>query len=75
MNTATSNPALQELRAVVKALENHTAAADKKRKARDRWIVKAHRAGVSLRDIGEAAGVSHAAVKKVVDRSVRSETS
>ena len=66
---ATAGSALNELRVVVKALETHNAEADKKRKARDRWIIKAHKADVSLRDIAEAAGISHMAVKKVIDKT------
>jgi DNA-binding NarL/FixJ family response regulator len=36
--------------------------------ARDAAIREAHRAGASLREIAEAAGVSHMTVKRIVER-------
>lgn len=36
---------------------------------RDRLILKAHKEGHSLRTIGDAAYLSHAAIKKIIDRA------
>ncbi len=35
---------------------------------RDAWIGRAHDAGYSLREIADAAGLSHAGVKKIIER-------
>ncbi len=37
--------------------------------SRDAAIREAHRAGASLRDIADAAGVSHMTVKRIVERT------
>lgn len=38
------------------------------RMERDEWIVRAHDAGYSLREIADAADLSHAGVKKIIER-------
>lgn len=42
--------------------------ADRAVASRDAAIREAHRAGASLRDIAEVAGVSHMTVKRIVER-------
>lgn len=42
--------------------------ADRAAASRDAAIREAHRAGASLRDIAEVAGVSHMTVKRIVER-------
>lgn len=37
-------------------------------RSRDAAIREAHRAGASLRDIAEVAGVSHMTVKRIIER-------
>lgn len=39
---------------------------------RDAQIIEAHQAGDSLREIGRITGLSHPAVKKIVDKHARS---
>ncbi len=41
----------------------------KAKQERDAAVVAAHRDGASLREIGEAVGLTHAAVKRVLDRA------
>ena len=36
--------------------------------ARDAAVIAAHEAGATLREIGEAIGLSHAGVRRVIDR-------
>jgi DNA-binding NarL/FixJ family response regulator len=42
--------------------------ADRATASRDAAIREAHRAGASLRDIAEVAGVSHMTVKRIIER-------
>lgn len=35
---------------------------------RDKWICRAHAEGSALRTIGEAVGLSHTAIAKIVER-------
>lgn len=42
--------------------------ADRAISSRDAAIREAHRAGASLRDIAEVAGVSHMTVKRIIER-------
>ena len=42
--------------------------ADRAVASRDAAIREAHRAGASLRDIAEVAGVSHMTIKRIVER-------
>lgn len=42
--------------------------ADRAVASRDAAIREAHRAGASLRDIAEVAGVSHMTVKRIIER-------
>jgi DNA-directed RNA polymerase specialized sigma24 family protein len=54
----------RRLRAIAAKLD----ALDKERAA---LILRAHRKGASLREIGEAAGLSHVGVKKLIERHQR----
>lgn len=52
-------------RAIKKAADQARAATEE----RNRQIAAAHHDGASLREIAEHAGITHVAVKKIVERS------
>jgi len=53
---------------LLQLVRHGTRNADRAIASRDAAIREAHRAGASLRDIAEVAGVSHMTIKRIVER-------
>lgn len=54
---------------MAKRLARAVGKASDARRERDELIVRAYIAGATLREIGEAVGITHVGVKKIIDRT------